>query len=432
MTLDSRAEELLHAIAASPDDDGPRLVFADHIADRWPGQSAWIVAQCSGKATPELEAAFRAELPERVRAIVTRRGFGERIWRFEARDFVELDPDLLFRLAPAITTLSLEKLDDVDAVAARMRRFESLVIEETAFDAARSRAFARAAGLAHLRKLELREIGLNTILPEVFQTSAFVGLESLRLDAFDQMLKPAVFAQIRDAPFAATLRELELNWAELPDFVDVMPALPNVRVLDVTANKVDARLAALSHRLIELVVCRCEIDDDVARALAASTVISEVEDLASYMNPWTTQGAIALLNACPRLRILAVGTEDFRGELAAAFANMPARATLESLLIDEPFGPIGARVLAETELPALRKLYLPEEFTTPAGMQAVAQASFIPQLGLLSLYMLDEASARILVERLSETAEVSVRKRIDDAAYAVLRDRLGDRLQCPS
>jgi uncharacterized protein (TIGR02996 family) len=431
MTLDSRAEELLHAIAASPDDDGPRLVFADHIADQWPGHSAWIVAQCTGKSTPELEAAFRAELPERVRDIVTRRGFGVSVWQLAERDFVELDPDLLFRLAPTVNTLWLEKLEDVDAVAARMRRFECLGVRETYFDATCSRAFAHAAGLAHLRKLELREVDLNTILPEVFKKTAFIDLESLRLDAYDQMLSPAVFAQIAGAPFAAKLRELEITWAELPDFVDVMPALPNLRVLDATANKVDARFAALSHRLTELHLCRCEIDDDVARALAASPVISELEDLSSYMNPWTPAGATALLNACPRLRRLAIGTEDVRGELAAAFANMPARTTLESLLIDEAFGPIGARVLAETDLPALRKLYLPEDFTSPAGMHAAAQASFIPQLGLLSLYDLDATSARALVQRLNDTAEVSVRRRIDQAAFDVLRERLGDRVQGP-
>src|SRR5689334_8184911 len=133
MTLDARAEALLHDIREHPDDDDVRLVFADHIADRWPAHAAWIVAECSGKETAALRDAFHAELPPLLRNLLTRRGFvGLLRWRFQPRELLAIDADDLFRIAPTIDGIelhnSLGTLAELDALVARLARFRAVSI----------------------------------------------------------------------------------------------------------------------------------------------------------------------------------------------------------------------------------------------------------------------------------------------------------------
>src|SRR5688572_9118657 len=155
--MDARAEELLRAIATSPADDAPRLAFAEHIKSESPAHAALIIAQCTGTSTRAIVDAFRDELPtclqleeepdpddpEPPPPMGMVRGFSERLaWRFEQRDFLELDPDVLFRLAPACRELSLQDATDFDAIGARIRRFDTVRFASTHIDNAAARRLA--------------------------------------------------------------------------------------------------------------------------------------------------------------------------------------------------------------------------------------------------------------------------------------------------
>lgn len=150
--MDARAEELLRAIAAAPDDNAPRLAFAKHIETEAPAHAALIVAQCSGNEDPALVEAFRTELPEALRDhalelelenAVFVRGFIELgHWSLAQHDFLEIDPDVLFRVAPSCTRLEVGGVTDFEAVASRVRRFDTLVLHTGSLTARGSAAAA--------------------------------------------------------------------------------------------------------------------------------------------------------------------------------------------------------------------------------------------------------------------------------------------------
>jgi uncharacterized protein (TIGR02996 family) len=163
--VDARSEELLRAIASNPDDNEPRLAFARHIAAEAPAHAALIVAQCTGVASPATVEAFLDELPAALHDVddddddpVPRfhpvRGFLElQRWQLEQRDFIELDPDVLFRIAPTCRSLRVQDVTDFDAIGARLRRFDTLLITSTHFDTATGQRLAAAKGFSHLREL---------------------------------------------------------------------------------------------------------------------------------------------------------------------------------------------------------------------------------------------------------------------------------------
>jgi hypothetical protein len=402
VTLDARAEELLHDIASSAD-DGPRLVFADHIADRWPAHAAWIVAQCSGKEDPWLLTEFRAELPACLREHCRTRGgfFDLSHWQLEARDFVELDPDVLFRLAPWCNTITLQNVRDVNAVAARMRRFAALTITGDVDPG----TLATAPGLSHLRHLALRDMQVVPVFEDIVRTTSFVALERLQLYGTDPF-PDDVFRRITSAPFARSLRTLEIEGCNFRDLYDALAGLPNLHELEAGGSAIDARFARLPQRFTWLGAGECGIDDDAALAIANSRVLGDLDYLSAASNAWSTEAFVHVLASCSVLRELSCGRSRCGGRvLGEAFARIPARTTLETLFLVGSLGAEGARALAETELPALRYLVLADR-AMGHGIDALVQAPFLRQLYYLSLPS-DELTpdrARVLATNLGTEA----------------------------
>jgi uncharacterized protein (TIGR02996 family) len=433
MTLDARAEELLAAIAASHDDDAARLVFADHIADRWPAHAAWIVAQCSGNDSPELLAAFLDELPPCLRdQCRTQRGFFETWeWQLEARDFIALDPDVLYRLAPWCNAVALQAVEAIEEIAARMQRFEALAI--TASRIADPDALVSAPGLAHLRGLALRHMHIAPVFEALVRTTSFVALERLELggrtdpgDLADRALRA-----LGDAPFARTLRTLDVGGYQFRNLVETVARLPALRELDAVMSTIDARFATLSNRFTRLYADSCDIGDEAAVAIAASGVMSELEFLSALGNPWDAASCARFLSACGPLRELHCGVLGWHDAhvLGGAFGGMAARTSLEDLELTAELGPAGIRALAETDLPRLRHLAL-DDTTLRHGLLALVRAPFLRQLESLVIRPdgLSVSIAHALADALGEHTRLILMGPPDADARAALHERLGARL----
>ena len=354
--LEGRAEALLLAIRAAPDDTATRLVFADHIAPRFPAHAAWIVAQCTGVEDPALEAAFRDELPEPLRELATTRGFVRgATWQLEARDFVELHPDVLFRLSPFRTGIALQDATRYAAIAARMRRFDALTLVATHLDVAGAHELATVDGLTHLRHLGFDHMRIDDEnLAVLLAATSFPVLESLSLSGQGNPVRFSIetLRRLPQATFASSLRSLDVSSCYLTDLVEVLRELPALRTLAATHSRLDASFATLPLRFERLNLDFCGIDDATAQAVARSRVLSQLQALSAIGNKWTCSGIHDVL-ASPNLGPLRELTLDVVGGddgllVSSALARSTARGTLERVVFSMMrLGDDAARVLAD-------------------------------------------------------------------------------------
>jgi uncharacterized protein (TIGR02996 family) len=405
--LDARAVELLDAIRAHPDDDAPRLVFADLIADRWPAHSAWIVAQCSGKDSPDLHAAFLAELPPFLRHVTTRRGFVERsAWDLGTRDLRALDADDLLRLGPEISKVVLNAVGavgELDAIAERLRRFEALAIH-TQIPEAYARAFAAHPGFAQLRSLSIASTGITMVISALVRTTSFVGLERLRLDSIDHIAARAL-RSLAKAPFAGSLRELDVSDNQIHGLAGILRVLPGLRELGAGGTPIDADFATLPHRFERLSLDDCRLTDQVASLIADAGIVSQLVALHARSNRWTSQGFARFIERCGPLREVAAGERSWATGAHVGAALVKHRDSLETLQLFHGFGAAGLRAFAACDFPRLRVLSIVED-TLGDGLDALAHAPFLPRLRALFLT-----------------------SRIPDRVRTILQDKLGARFQ---
>jgi hypothetical protein len=308
---------------------------------------------------------------------------------------------VLFRLAPWCNTITLQNVRDVNAVAARMRRFAALTITGDVDPG----ALATAPGLSHLRHLALRDMQVVPVFEDIIHTTSFVALERLQLYGTDPF-PDDVFRRITSAPFARSLRTLEIEGCNFRDLYDALAGLPNLHELEAGGSAIDARFARLPQRFTWLGAGECGIDDDAALAIANSRVLGDLDYLSAASNAWSTEAFVHVLASCSVLRELSCGRSRCGGRvLGEAFARIPARTTLETLFLVGSLGAEGARALAETELPALRYLVLADR-AMGHGIDALVQAPFLRQLYYLS-FPSDELTpdrARVLATNLGTEA----------------------------
>src|SRR5437763_1336214 len=120
------AAAFLRMIAAAPDDDAPRLVYADWLEEHGDPRGAFIRVQCALAALPDDDprrplaghaAAWTQEFAGRVGGWQFRRGFVEEI-TLSAEAFLEHAPDLL--RAGTVRTVRLHDCRDALGKLARL------------------------------------------------------------------------------------------------------------------------------------------------------------------------------------------------------------------------------------------------------------------------------------------------------------------------
>ena len=329
--------ELLAQILAAPDDDAPRMVYADYLIERGDPLGDFIRVQCRLAAEPD--DARRRALRTAENKLLAAHGDA---WR---RPLAQLWPDDARWEPPAfdfmrgfvtrakITTELLPRLDEL---------------------------FARAP---LLRELELHAVVVDVLGPRLagaFDSPRLRQIRALDVSALGGGDEAA--HRIADAPALAGLERLRLRASWLGELVDGVVPRDALRTLF--------------------------MGDAGAVALAASPHLRGVRHLALPDNRITSAGLHAIAHGAWRLESLDIGNNVLgaRGDLAGALAG-PALAGLRTLsLRRNALDPRVAALLAGGALlPALADLDLESCALGAAGSAAFCRALARPALRRLRL-----------------------------------------------
>jgi uncharacterized protein (TIGR02996 family) len=349
------ASAFVEAIVESPDDDAPRLIFADWLDDQGqPERAEFLRLQVARArihpADPRARASLRREAELLARhegdwlgplAVLTsrcrfHRGFVEEV-AVPVEGFLRHGHELL-RRAP------------VRRVQLRNTRALPALLEDATL------AGRLAELLGRVRVLDLNRDRLNEPAGlALLNLPKLPRLEGLHLS--DNALAPAGVAVLAESPVLASLRALEFNTGNTRETLEVLLLSPHLR-----------RLEHLS--------------------LAG-----------------TRQGdrAVALLNGAkrfPHLRSLSLGHTNLTADGLADLLRAPVAAGLESLdLSFNPLGVAGVRQLARTaRLPRLTWLNLSRTSPGDEGAALLARSALFARLrGIdLSLGRIGEKGGRAL------------------------------------
>jgi uncharacterized protein (TIGR02996 family) len=408
----STDEAFLRDVCEHPDDDTPRLVYADWLEDHGQaGRAEFIRVECELERTEEYGprwrqlsarqlALIRAHKKEWVKpfqgwthSVHFRRGFVESVLmnlpRFRSRAAE------LFRLAP-VREVNFTRLStgegrvppaDMEALAAvpELRRARSLGFARQFLGDAALQAFLNAADLRNVERLSLDLCQLTTPgIEALVATPGLAGQTTLSLS--NNFLGDApVAALLRDPPFL--LRALDLARTDLTNAgaraLAAAPALSRLRDLALWGNPrltdVGFRALVESPHLAALTHLRC----------GAFSIVSALTD--------ASLRALAQSPRPPRLATLDLEGAQVGDLGVAALADYPHLDALRRLnlakgrarrlppaavrITDE-----GARVLAALpQLAGLRWLNLENNALTDAGAQALLASPYLAGLGHLNL-----------------------------------------------
>jgi uncharacterized protein (TIGR02996 family) len=350
MSLDAG---FLKAILDSPDDDGPRLVYADWLDEQGEVDRAEFIRIQIGLARLAPWDPRRHEPKAREQALLARhddawagalkgcphkfrRGLLEHIG-LHPHGLLD-HPEPLLAHGPAVNSLSL--LSGLHNYASRL---------------------ARCPALACFRHQALRGFGSDSLRPgpgrDLLHSPHLTGLRSLELRSHTH-LGPTAVGVLADAPFHASLERLDLSdnpWAtaaclqELSEST-LTPSLTDLRLdrLGAGARGAEALTAGWFGRLRSLSFRGNGLHNAGARRLAGMLALRTVEWLDLGDNGIGTAGARALassrhLSGLKAFRL--VGNQlDVHG--ARALAESPYLTGLEALDVsDNAIGDSGAEAL---------------------------------------------------------------------------------------
>jgi uncharacterized protein (TIGR02996 family) len=301
---------LLHAITAHPDDDTPRLVYADWLDEHdQPERAEFIRVECEAERT---DRSSPAHLPLLQRA-------SDLFERYRYRWFKPLVGgdlvDLVLTSRGFVDTVVLSPddfADHADTITTSAPLLRELHIN-TGGD---WRAFFAEPLLSRIRAL--------TFADEVFELDAAEELEA--------------------SDYVSQLIELELNNQPL-GYAGI-------------AAVASARLSALQ----KLAVSAATIDDDGAEALFAGKAFGNLRELDMSENLLTGEAchALAAATGFGRLERLSLCENHITGDGIAALADAPHLRTLRILnLYANPIGPEGGRaILASRNWGNLNELHV--------------------------------------------------------------------------
>jgi uncharacterized protein (TIGR02996 family) len=460
--------ELLAAIYAAPEDDPPRLIYADWLlsqeaqADRDRGEL--IQLQCARLAglsaeqrrgIRDRERELLAALPtpsfgERVRLeLVWSRGFLERC-RGELAAFAQHALDV-FQLAPMLTILELELgwLPNQSQLH-RLTTLEQLgqIHELDAAPRTGAHVFgevgdqllvALARPLASLRRL--RMTGARVGERGVASLVSGRGCAQLAmLDLTGNTLGPAAVGALAGAgqlqPAVLRLASCELSRPSVEALAQA-PWLAELEELDLGGNELrDPGAIALAQvpfsRLRRLALASCSIGKHGARSLLRSAHLARLRQLRLHENPIGDGGAVAIARSRMRsiedldLQRCAIGD----GGVSELAGSPNLRAVRRWRLGGNLIGDVGARAIAESiHTRGLISLDLARCQVGDEGAVALA-ANAPPSLELaLAQNRIGDAGAAALVESpvravtlsgdlLSESMRDRVRERFGDGALS--------------
>ncbi|MFO0808814.1 MAG: TIGR02996 domain-containing protein [Gemmataceae bacterium] len=373
----------LRLIASAPDDDAPRLIYADWLDERGDPRGAFIRAQCALARLPandprradleavvnQLKAAHAAEWTRRISGLVSghefRRGFVEEV-TLSADALLEHGPELA--AAGHLGTVHLPDVgNDLRRVlnAPAMALVRTLDLVGNRVGDAGAAALMSSSRLANLEAIDLSFNGLTNDGVRVLLTRRWPKLRSLDLRGSDGLGRTGAIRIGRSS------------------------SLPVLETLDVSDNQLDGSgVWALAHstalpRLADLRLAGNPVGDAGARALAGSAVFGRQLERIGTLDLSRTQlgsSGIQALVGDPRFKAvqvlkLAGNRIDSEGLIALTLTNLPELRELDlsaNFVADE-----AAYALALSPLLAsLLRLDLSDNLLSKAGVGVVCFSEY--------------------------------------------------------
>jgi uncharacterized protein (TIGR02996 family) len=434
-------QAFLQAIIEHPDDDAPRLVYADWLDDHGdPERAEFIRLQC------QLARAFDPGLAQREKELLDAHGarfrkpFAERHRVQFHRGFIsdatitatELDRRgaYFFRKAPLQTLrLGYEESDANPTLFTRLAhrpwlaQLRMLSLDGHAIGEEEGRALFASPHLAGLRALVLGEGDANAGMVEVLGGSALTGLRELYLGDFHQgELRDAGLTLLANTPLFTGLTTLDLLHNGIgPVGARALAESPYLRSLErlslgqmvcgYSNNRIGpegARALAGSANLaglVDLSLALNRLGDEGVSALAGSQHLVRLRNLNLEANEISDAGLIALVESTSltSLSWLNLSYNRVSDEGVAALVSSPKAARLELLwLLSNNVGPAGVKALVNSpHLARLERLSLSGNPIGHAGVSLLVRSKGFEHLKELNLMMTDitEADKKALVGR---------------------------------
>jgi uncharacterized protein (TIGR02996 family) len=405
----SQADAFLAAIREAPDDDTPRLVYADWLDDQGDAdRAAFIRAQvrlarlapgCPDRLDLEDEAddllrrhpEWAGRLPELARAWEFRRGFVESVTlasgtylsyasslvaEFPLREvcFVGGEQQLVFlarspHLAGVETlafrrALPYDRLHSYDFrelfASPHLGRLTALDLSSCAVEWPAVRELLASPLLARLKRLDLSDnMGIaDQAVRQLAQTPAARSLEVLRLGGTS--LTTAGLRDLFTAPCLSGLTHLDLTGCRSAGW------LTPAEAAQAAAGPLPPRLTGLNVNGV--------LRAEAALALARSPHVAR-------------RTALRLSGHAARLSALRLSGAEAGDALAAALAELPPAPGLKVLdLSYNKVGPAGAQALAEApSLAGLTELHLSDNKFRDVGAKALAASPHLTALTTLDM-----------------------------------------------
>jgi uncharacterized protein (TIGR02996 family) len=420
-------EAFLQAIIENPDDDAPRLIFADWLEEHGESTRAdFIRVQCELANLPEDDEVRRPSLQEREWELLTKHG---KQWLAELPVLEGIEWD-------EVGTRGKREM-----VPCFERGFASAVIAED------EKAFQKhAATLFHAAPI--KELRFNQRVAELEVFLACPDLERLKLLRMATQVDPNRIGMLANCPRLSRLTDLDLSLNNLGDEgVQVLiesPYLTRLTDLDLSSNNItETGIRSLSvwpvhEQLRYLYLAGNRIGDEGARGLLSWPSLTGLVLNGNEIGPgWVSVFIDSPLFA--RLHWLSLGGNRIGNEGVRSLANCSQPSRLASLDLGyNSIGPTAISYLARAVwLRGLKELDLGLNPIKTAGVKVLADlaaSEHLPKLKILKLQhaqigdigasALAESPLTSQLERLDLTGN-----RISKAIVSRLRDRMGDRLE---
>jgi uncharacterized protein (TIGR02996 family) len=387
-------DELRRAIHANPDDDGPRLVYADLLAERNDPRGEFIHLQ--------LENSDDDERDLREKLLLTR--FGD-TWAREAG--VGGGADVGWRRGFPYALIGTPSAIMSCRGVIQREPITELSIHNIAGNAGGMTHVAQWPELAQIRWLRLEGAGWNFTAPQLNPLWASDELEQLEtLEIVGNLVDNDNAARLTDASWFPQLQRLALSRVHLASEITarMVERLPKLRALDIRNCRlgpdVAARIARLTSPLRHLWIDGCAINAAGANTLFNSRIMRSIEKLAIGSDQ--LQATVEQLASIgPRnLKTLNLFSDHLGPADAIAIATGPFDTLVELSLATNSIGSAGAEALAASStLSGLATLYVTANLIGVAGIEALAHRTGLPRLTKLGAF------ATVHDEPWSETRE---------------------------
>jgi uncharacterized protein (TIGR02996 family) len=401
----TREQAFLDSIIAAPEDDAPRLVYADWLSSKGDLRGELITLQCQ-LTRLDADDERRVPLERREQQLLLEHGHA---WLGRLRSgkltrglrsslsgsalHISLEGPELFARAP-ISELTLRGLKPEEVASIAQLPFVLHVIELSIVNGTLGddglRQLLHGPRWRGLRRLRLHNCDLGPgTAPALLAWPGARQLDALHVVG---RLGGAAVALLGRAPQLAQLEALTLHGALLDNRADFLarPALPEAAALDLSNNALGddgvaqiVRLSAL-RRCRRLMLGRNELGLGASTALARAG-LAAVEALDLSMSNLGPEGLATLSDGFPALTSLGL----FQGSTGDVGAGILARSSLRKLahlnLCQCGVTGVGVRALGDGPWRALESLDLSGAVLGEAGARALVEGPALRSLRSLSL-----------------------------------------------